>query len=155
MSESGEWLRVRPMTLEDCEPLLELFAEVPGNLDPREELPRELTRGWVACDGVSGQVLGYALGWWIVDELELLALGSLPEARRRGVGRTLLADVVAWTRAAGGARVTLEVARNNAAARTLYESAGFSCFHVRRGYYRESGEDALELELLLSATPGR
>jgi ribosomal-protein-alanine N-acetyltransferase len=90
-----------------------------------------------------------------VDELELLAVASLPEARRRGVGRTLLANVVAWTRSAGGARVTLEVARNNAAARALYESAGFACFHVRRGYYRESGEDALELELLLSATPGR
>lgn len=143
------------MTLGDCAPLAGLFAEVPGNVDPREELPRELTRGWVACDGASGRVLGYALAWWIVDELELLALATLPEARRRGVGRTLLAEVVAWARAAGGARVTLEVARNNTAARALYEGASFTCFHVRPGYYRASGEDALELELLLSATPGR
>lgn len=141
------------MTAQDGVPLAQLFGEVPGNLDPLEELPRELTRSWVACDATSGEVLGYALGWWIIDELQLLALATLPAARRRGIGRRLLAEVVAMARAAGGARVTLEVARNNAAARALYEGAGFSCFHVRRGYYRQSGEDALELELVLSAAP--
>jgi ribosomal-protein-alanine N-acetyltransferase len=142
------------MTEEDCAPLVGLFTEVPGNLDPRQELPRDLTRSWVACDSASGRVLGYALAWWIIDELQLLALATLPESRQRGVGRRLLAEVVAWAGAAGGQRVTLEVARNNGAARALYESAGFTCFHVRQGYYQQSGEDALELELLLSATPG-
>lgn len=142
------------MTLEDCAPLVGLFTEVPGNLDPREELQRDLTRSWVACDPASGRVLGYALAWWIIDELQLLALATLPESRKQGVGRQLLAEVVTWARAAGSLRVTLEVARNNAAARALYEGAGFACFHVRQGYYRESGEDALELELLLNATPG-
>lgn len=141
------------MTLEDCALLAELFQQVPGNVDPREELPRPLTRSWVAWDAGSGRLLGYALGWWIIDELQLLAIATWPEVQRRGVGRRLLAEVVRAARAAGGARVTLEVARGNAAARALYESAGFRCFHVRRGYYRHSGEDALELELLLSAAP--
>lgn len=137
------------MTLEDCAPLAQLFGQVPGNVDPHQELPRALTRGWVASDAASGRLLGYALGWWIVDELQLLALATWPDARRRGVGRRLLAEVVSATRAAGGARVTLEVARGNGAALALYEGAGFQCFHVRRGYYRHSGEDALELELPL------
>jgi ribosomal-protein-alanine N-acetyltransferase len=44
--------------------------------------------------------------------------------------------------------VTLEVARSNSAARALYESCGFATFNVRRGYYRASGDDALEMELV-------
>lgn len=152
MTESLE-LRVRPLTLQDCEPLAPLFTQVPGNVDPRQELQRSLTRGWVAYEAGSGRLLGYALGWWIVDELQLLAIATWPEARRQGVGRRLLAEVVSAARAAGGARVTLEVARGNGAALALYEGAGFACFHVRRGYYRHSGEDALELELRLSAAP--
>lgn len=153
VSETSDWIRVRALTQQDCAELAGLFEQVPGNVDPREELPRELTRSWVAYEAATGRLLGYALGWWIIDELQLLAIATLAEARRRGVGRRLLDELVGAARAAGGVRVTLEVARSNTAAQALYESAGFRCFHVRRGYYRHSGEDALELELLLSATP--
>jgi [ribosomal protein S18]-alanine N-acetyltransferase len=140
-------LRVRPMTLLDCAELKTVFSEVPGNLDPQEELRRELTRSWVACDGNSDRPLGYALGWWVVDELQLLALATLPAARRRGVARRLLSELIAAARAAGAERVTLEVARGNSAARALYASFGFREFNVRKAYYRATGEDALELEL--------
>ncbi|HEU4578480.1 MAG TPA: GNAT family N-acetyltransferase [Polyangiaceae bacterium] len=139
-------LQLRPMTLADCQLLGRVFAELPGNLDPRAELARELTRSWVACDE-SGP-LGFALAWWVVDELELLALATLPEARRRGVARRLLDELCAWARRAGAHRVTLEVASGNSAARALYENAGFATFNVRRGYYRANGDDALEMELV-------
>ena len=104
-----------------------------------------IARAWVACSP-GGDPLGYLLGWWVVDELEVLALGVLPSARRRGVGRALLDHAITATRTAGGHRITLEVGRNNAAARRLYEAAGFSVFNVRTGYYRATGEDALEME---------
>src|SRR5688572_15613079 len=103
---SAEWLQVRPMTLQDCDLLAELFAQVPGNVDPRLELPRTLTRSWVACEVASGRLLGYALGWWIVDELQLLAIATWPDARRLGVGRRLLEAVVGAARAEGAARLT-------------------------------------------------
>jgi ribosomal-protein-alanine N-acetyltransferase len=140
-------LLVRPLTALDCTALAALFQELPGNLDPRAELERDLTRSWLACDALSGRALGFALAWWVVDEMELVALATLPEARRQGVARRLLAELVAAARAAGARRVTLEVARGNAAARALYESAGFVEFNVRTGYYRATGEDALELSL--------
>jgi ribosomal-protein-alanine N-acetyltransferase len=139
-------LELRPLTLADCDALERVFGELPGNLDPRAELGRELTRSWVACDQTGP--LGFALAWWVVDELELLALATLPEARRRGVGRRLLDELCTWARGAGAHRVTLEVARSNSAARALYESCGFATFNVRRGYYRASGDDALEMELV-------
>ena len=142
-------LRIRPMTLLDCAELEAVFSEVPGNLEPGAELGRELTRSWVACDAASDRPLGYALAWWVVDELQLLALGTLPGARRCGIARRLLAELMAAARAAGARRVTLEVARSNAAARALYASVGFVEFNVRKAYYRATGDDALELELAL------
>lgn len=140
---------IREMTLRDCEALAPLREDPQLELDPRVELGGRLTRAWVACPTADAAPIGYALGWWVVDELQLLALGVLPTARRGGVGRRLLEHVLAATLAAGGRRVLLEVARSNTPARELYASAGFSVFHVRPRYYVKTGEDALELELTL------
>lgn len=144
---------VRAMTLDDCDALEILRDEATLGIDPRAELGGAMTRAWVACDAPSGPALGYALCWWVVDELQILAFGVLPSARRRGVGRELLAQVIAAARAAGAQRVTLEVGRNNLAAARLYEDAGFVVFNVRHQYYRKTGEDALEMELRVSASP--
>ena len=144
---------IRDMTLEDCDALEPLREDPALGLDPRGELGGRLTRAWVACVGpspVGSAPVGYALGWWVVDELQLLALGVLPGARRTGVGKRLLEHVLGATFAAGGRRVLLEVARGNVPARTLYERAGFRVFNVRAGYYRASGDDALEMERLAS-----
>lgn len=139
---------IREMRPEDCDALDALRAEPGLSIDPRVELSGQLTRAWVVSDAPGGPPLGYALGWWVIDELELLAVAVLPQARRRGVGRRLLDEVLAEIRARGGRRVLLEVARSNAAARRLYESAGFRVLDVRRGYYA-TGDDALVMERLL------
>jgi ribosomal-protein-alanine N-acetyltransferase len=140
---------IREMRPDDCDALEALRSEPGLTIDPRVELAGHLTRAWVASDGPDGPPLGYALGWWVIDELELLALGVLPAARRRGVGRSLLEHVLAAARASGGRRVLLEVARGNSAARRLYEGAGFGVLDVRRGYYRATGDDALVMERLV------
>jgi [ribosomal protein S18]-alanine N-acetyltransferase len=146
------WLR--SMTLEDGAALTTAVGGAALGIDIRAELNRELTRAWVAADApVGGQVLAYALGWWVVDELQVLAIETLPAARRRGVARALLAHVIAAARAAGGQRITLEVGRDNSGALRLYQDAGFCVFNVRRGYYRKTGEDALEMELGLARLP--
>ncbi len=137
---------IRDMTLEDCDALEALRDDPALAIDPRVELEGRLTRAWVASVRPSTPPVGYALGWWVVDELQLLALGVLPGARRAGIGRRLLEHVLATTFAAGGRRVLLEVARGNLAARQLYEGAGFRVLNVRAGYYRATGEDALEME---------
>jgi len=140
---------IRPMRPDDCDALEALRAEPGLSIDPRLELANDLTRAWVACASPEGPPLGYALGWWVIDELEVMAVGVLPEARRQGIGRSLVLHLLAAARASGGRRVLLEVARGNGAARELYESAGFTVFNVRRGYYRATGDDALEMEHLL------
>jgi len=51
--------------------------------------------------------------------------------------------------------VVLEVRPSNTEARTLYESFGFRVVGRRRGYYYDTGEDALVMEAdLQTAHPG-
>ena len=75
-------------------------------------------------------------------------MGVSPTRRRRGLGGTLLARVLARAAAA----VFLEVAEDNRAARALYRGAGLRLVGRRAGYYRRRGGPAatalvLRLEL--------
>jgi [ribosomal protein S18]-alanine N-acetyltransferase len=142
---------VRSMTLGDCEALEAQPGGATLGVEARAELSRELTRAWVAGEAPEGPALACVLAWWVVDELQIMALETLPMARRRGVARALLTEVIAAATAAGARRVSLEVAEHNEAAVRLYSSLGFRVFNVRRAYYRQTGENALEMELGLPA----
>ena len=54
------------------------------------------------------------------------AMWVAPEARRDGVGRRLLAEIEAWMTSAGAVVSQLSVTSEAAAARRLYESAGYA-----------------------------
>ncbi|MET0183450.1 MAG: ribosomal protein S18-alanine N-acetyltransferase [Caulobacterales bacterium] len=93
---------------------------------------------------------GFVLGWAIAGEAEILTIGVTPKARRNGAGRALVAAACEAARAAGAARMILEVAADNHTARALYGSAGFSQIGVRKGYYADGAVDALVLALSLA-----
>lgn len=142
-------MRVRPMTSADADALCDLAPQLPGNVDARAELAKTHTLAWVIVDPSSARPLGHVICSHVLDEVELLILAVRPEARGKGGGKALLAQAIAAARASGAARITLEVARGNSVARRLYERAGFVVFNIRRRYYRETGDDALEMELVL------
>jgi ribosomal protein S18 acetylase RimI-like enzyme len=48
-----------------------------------------------------------------------------PDARREGIGRTLLTEIEGWIASCGGASVRLSVTDAATAARRLYEGAGY------------------------------
>ena len=93
--------------------------------------------------------VGFALARVVVDEAELLLIGIHPAHRRAGHGRVLLDHVAEALRAAGAARLFLEVAENNQAATTFYRKAGFEPVGRRAKYYENA--DALVLAKALRA----
>jgi ribosomal-protein-alanine N-acetyltransferase len=118
-----------------------------------KQLREELARAWATVRVArlpGGAIAGYVLTWKVVDEIHLLNVAVAPEHRRAGVGRMLVEDVVARARESGMARILLEVRASNVAAVALYEALGFSRFNLRAGYYAD-GEDAVEMERVLSA----
>lgn len=96
-----------------------------------------------------GMIMGYAAAWVGAGEIHLLSIAILPEKRGSGLADRLLDEVIERGKAKGGARVLLEVRIGNAAARRFYEKRGFLLIGQRKGYYTESGEDAIVMELRL------
>ncbi len=107
--------------------------------------------GVFAVETVDGFILMRA----VADEAEILTLAVRPAARRRGEGGRLIGEGVLAAAARGAARVFLEVAGDNEAARALYAAAGFVEAGRRPGYYRSADggrRDALLLGLNLAET---
>jgi ribosomal-protein-alanine N-acetyltransferase len=116
-----------------------------------------VARCWVMRDG--DRVAGYLCLWEVADEVHITNIAVHPAARRRGIARTLLGHILDDAVRRSLSMVGLEVRPTNAEARALYESFGFSVVGRRRGYYYDTGEDALIMEARLpttvSARPGR
>lgn len=137
---------------------IDLASFAPSELGAGKEEPRvvrdrslreELVRPWSrvrAARDEAGALLGYMLFWHVVDELHLLNVAVAISSRRRGIGRALMGDLLAYARDHAVARILLEVRASNGPAVALYESLGFARFNVREGYYAD-GEDAIEMSL--------
>lgn len=138
-----------PMTHAHIEALLpyerEMFGpEAWSASSYRGELADTRTRYYVAAQDDTG-LLGWA-GVMIVDgAAEVLTVGTVPAARRRGVGRELLGELLAEAVRRGAAEVFLEVRTDNDAAIALYEADGFERIGLRRGYYDHGRVDALTM----------
>ena len=122
--------------------------------DAREaNLREELTRTWgrvrVLREHADSPILGYVQFWHVTDEIHLLNVAVASEQRRRGLGRLLVNEVIAYARQHSAGRVLLEVRVSNSAAIALYQALGFEEFNRRKRYY-DDGEDAIEMMLTLS-----
>jgi ribosomal-protein-alanine N-acetyltransferase len=93
-----------------------------------------------------GALIAFA---WVMrqlpDEAELLDIAVLPDARRTGVARRLLAHIEAGLLVTRCQRMHLEVRASNTAARALYASLGYDEIGLRVGYYPNghAREDAI------------
>ena len=112
-----------------------------------------VARCWVMRE--NDRVVAYLCLWEIADELHVTNVAVHPAARRRGLARTLLRGVLDDSRGRGFRTVALEVRPSNEHALALYDSMGFRVVGRRRGYYYDTGEDALVMETeLQAAQPG-
>lgn len=79
--------------------------------------------------------LAFAEFLCVADECQLYNIAVSPAWQRRGLGRELLQHILGEARQLGLQQCVLEVRESNAAARALYESAGFSISGRRKHYY--------------------
>ena len=107
----------------------------------------------VAVNDRTGELLGYVVAWFIIDEAEVANLAVAAEARGRQIGSALLDFTLASAAREGVRSVYLEVRDSNAAARALYGSRGFEEVGRRRSYYRAPSEDAIMMRATLGEHP--
>lgn len=97
--------------------------------------------------------IAFGLALTAGDDAELLSIATLPEARRAGLGRKILAALDAQAAERGLKRFVFEAARNNLPALGLYLSSGFVEIAVRKAYY--PGPEGRVDALVLAAPVGR
>jgi ribosomal-protein-alanine N-acetyltransferase len=100
---------------------------------------------WVARpdDPSLPRVIGYLCVWEIGPEIHITNLAVHPTYREQGVARRLLAERLEASHHRGAKAAILEVRPTNREALALYECFGFRVIGRRKGYYFDTGEDAL------------
>jgi ribosomal-protein-alanine N-acetyltransferase len=96
--------------------------------------------------GMVGFIVGKAAG----GELEIENLAVAGSAQRKGVGISLVKELLNRARREGIQTVFLEVRESNVAARSLYEKQSFVDSGRRRRYYRDPEEDAIIYRLAVA-----
>ena len=91
------------------------------------------------------RIVGYLGVMFVLNELHINTIGTLPEEEGRGIATSLLDDAWADAKKRGITRATLEVAVSNQRAIDLYYRYGFRPVGVRKNYYEKTNEDALIL----------
>jgi len=97
----------------------------------------------------AGQLVGFCVTHIIGDESHILNIVIRRDFRSKGLGRSFLEQIFTDLHKRGVRWVTLEVRPSNRAARSLYRSFGFLEVSTRPGYYKDTGEDALVLKLMI------
>ncbi len=92
-------------------------------------------------------LLGYCIFMTAADEGEILRIAVDKKLRGVGLGKKLLTSVLCEMKEDGINAAFLEVRSGNQSAIALYKSVGFEEIGIRKGYYRDNGEDAVLYKL--------
>jgi ribosomal-protein-alanine acetyltransferase len=133
----------RPLSAADLAYVAALEAQIhaapwtPGNFRD------VLAAGYSARVGErEGRIVAYGVLMLAPGEAQLLNLSVVPDARREGLGRTLLMQFLEDARRLGAEQVFLEVRAGNDSAIALYERAGFASVGRRTAYYPMAADGA-------------
>ena len=138
-------MKVRPMTMSDCEQVAVIEAasfSQPWSLKAfTDTVEKENFRYLVAEQ--SGEILGYCGFLFVLDEAEIPNVCVKASARKQGVGKMLMNALTEEAAKLGIATLFLEVRESNGAARALYKSLGFKEDGIRKNFYEQPVENAV------------
>lgn len=106
---------------------------------------------------VDHRIVAFGVLMLAPGEAQILNVSVVPDHRRRGLGRAILARFLATAHARGAEQCFLEVRASNAAAIALYAGEDFVPVGRREGYYPATAsaprEDALVMRRALAGGP--
>lgn len=146
MGRTAEDVLIREMLVPDLKAVMGLECRIFDSPWTEELFTQELRRGEFSIYLVAesgGSVLGYIGAQVLGGEVHITNMAVSPPHRRRGLGSALLVSCLQRGAERGARWLTLEVREANLGARAFYRLFGFEEIGLRRGYYADSGEDAV------------
>lgn len=107
-----------------------------------QEIARKSDRHYMVARH-AGQVVGYAGMMTAGPEAHITTIAVDPEVHRQGIGMKMMIALADTAIERHCRSISLEVRKSNSGAQRLYERFGFQPVGIRRGYYIETGEDAI------------
>jgi ribosomal-protein-alanine N-acetyltransferase len=150
VSAGAAGVRIRTAGEADLDAVMALEqAAFPASAWERATMRAEIASEWgryiVAVDD-EGRALGYAGLRAVGVEGDVQTIAVAADARGRGIGRALLAELLAEAGRRGVRELFLEVRADNDVARRLYASVGFAEIGVRPRYYQPEDVDAVVMK---------
>ncbi len=139
---------IRPAVIQDIDEIFEIEQRsftVPWS---REAFTSAFASAYITIYAAehNGTVVGFGCISLLPPESEVLNIAVRPDGRGLGVGRRLLNEMLSHAKNNGADTAYLEVRASNTPARTLYETAGFVPFGIRKKYYEKPREDAVIMQ---------
>jgi ribosomal-protein-alanine N-acetyltransferase len=148
LAELAGELLVRGMQVEDIPVVMDIDRSSFPNPWPENTYAYEIQKNPASHLLViqlreTARVVGVAGYWLVIDEAHISTFAVHPDWRSRGVGKILLTAMLRHAAGLGAMSATLEVRAGNKSALTLYRGFGFRRVGLRKGYYKNNGEDAI------------
>ena len=143
MAGIGIDMRIRRMTEADIEAVSNLEVQIypePWSVGVFHDEFGQANRIYYVAEGNSG-IGGYGGVMVLEQDAHITTLAVSPAARKQGLGKRMMLELVDAALDAGAKHLTLEVRVSNLPARDLYQRFGFAPVGVRKNYY--ATEDAL------------
>ena len=146
LGEEGTAVQVVPMRRRHLRSVLQIEAQVyprPWTLGLfLSELNLHAARSYFVAR-VGGRVVGYGGLMLSMEDAHITTLAVEPAWQRHKLGQRLMVVLIREAVRRGAKNLTLEVRVSNEAAKGLYRRFGLAPAGLRKGYYLESGEDAI------------
>jgi [ribosomal protein S18]-alanine N-acetyltransferase len=143
----------RPMLSSDIEQVHTLENEIfmsPWSRHSFEvEVQLPFSHSYIMQEGTT--IVAYIVAWLVEDELHITNLAVHSSYRRRGIASWLLNYLIDIAMKSACKQINLEVRKSNEEAIRLYQRFGFQIIGIRKNYYTIEHEDALLMNLKLSA----
>jgi ribosomal-protein-alanine N-acetyltransferase len=112
-----------------------------------QEIENPISNIWALL--ADNQLVGYICFWLFDREIQLINIAVHPDETGKGLGHHLMTRMIETGLSKGSQYIWLEVRISNLPAKRLYHRLGFDEIGRRRGYYRETKEDAIVMGLPL------
>jgi tRNA threonylcarbamoyladenosine biosynthesis protein TsaB len=144
--EKKQGLTTRIMELRDVDAVCEienLSFKTPWSKESFIEEIKAKDRTRYVVAELGDAVVGYGGMWLIVDEAHITNIAVHPDYRGKKIGKRIVEEMIAVANSEGISSLTLEVRVANIPAIKLYKGLDFQEVGIRKGYYSDTGEDAL------------